>query len=688
MRCSRPSVESLEKRLILSASLANPRTDLSLDGPWLFHKGDVAGASAVQLNDTSWGAVTVPHTWNNLDGQDGGNNYYRGVGWYRRHYAVPASLASKELFLQFDGANLVTDVYVNGVLAGEHAGGYTTFRFDVTPLLHVGQDNVLAVRVSNAVNPNVPPLYADYTFFGGIYRDVHLLATSRVHVNLLDSGSPGVFVTTSKVSQASASVQVTSEIRNDSSAADPVTIRSLLLDVSGNVVTTSTTSLVLPPGATRTVFQFQKVISPHLWNGRSDPYVYSEAVEVSDSAGTRDVVSQPVGFRFYSIDPSRGFFLNGHPYDLHGVDMHQDWLNEGWATTAAQRAQDVALVNELGATIVRLSHYPYDQQIYDAFDRSGVVVWTEIPNVSYITTTAAFTANIEQQLREMILQNFNHPAVFFWGMFNEIQHSRVADANALIGQLVSLAHQLDPSRPTTAATNITPGDPLNFHTDLIGFNVYSGWYNGAFADFGRYIDSIHRTYPARDIGLSEYGAGASIFQHTDQPMRPAIGPWPVEGPFHPEEYQDLFHEAYEAQIKARPWLWCKIVWNLIDYASDFRNDGGTPGRNDKGLVTYDRRTKKDAFYLYKANWSPDPVLYIADRRFTSRTNPLTQVKVYSNLGSAQLFVNGASQGSAAASQTDVIAWSNIHLAHGKNLVQVVSRRNGVTYTDSCTWVLS
>lgn len=688
MHHTRYDVESLESRTLLSVAIPNLRADLSLDGAWHFQKGDVAGASAVGFNDASWSSVNVPHTWNNLDGQDGGNNYYRGIGWYRRHYAVPASLAGKELFLQFDGSNSVTDVYVNGAFAGEHAGGFTTFRFDVTNLLRPGQDNVLAVKVSNAPNPNVPPLYADFTFDGGIYRNVHLIATDRVHVNLLDSGSAGVFLMPTKVSAASALLQITSEVRNDLASSDAITVRSLLLDAAGNVVTSAISSGIVQPGATMSLVQLQKIARPQLWNGRSDPYEYSVSIEVMDAAGIRDVVTQPVGFRFYSVDPNLGFFLNGHPYDLHGVDMHQDWINEGWAVSPAQRATDVALVEELGATVVRLSHYPYDQQIYDAFDRDGIVVWSEIPDVTYITPTAAFTADIEQQLREMILQNLNHPSVFFWGMFNELQPSRAADPNPLIGQLVALAHRLDPTRPTTAATNIAPGNPLNFHTDVIGFNVYSGWYSGTFGDFGRYIDSIHRTYPTRDIGLSEYGAGASIYQHTDQPMPPTIGHWPAEGHYHPEEYQDLFHEAYEAQIKARPWLWCKIVWNLIDYASDFRNDGDTPGRNDKGLVTYDRRTKKDAFYLYKANWSSAPVLHIADRRFTSRTYPLTQVKVYSNLGSARLLVNGVSQGTASASTTDVITWNNIHLAHGKNLIQVISRRNGAVYNDSCTWTVA
>lgn len=680
-------VEALEPRTLLSAAIPAPRADLSLDGPWRFHKGDAAGASAAQFNDPSWSAVNVPHTWNNLDGQDGGNNYYRGIGWYRRHYTVPSALAGQELFLQFDGANTITDVYVNGAFAGEHAGGFTTFRFDVTALLRPGQDNVLAVKVSNAPNRNVAPLVADFTFDGGIYRDVHLLATDPVHVNLLDSGSCGVFLMPTSVSQASAQLQITSEIRNDFASADSITVRSLLLDAAGSVVATTSSTRLVQPRATASVMEMEKIVHPHLWNGRSDPYEYTVAVEVIDASGIRDVVTQPVGFRFYSVNPNLGFFLNGHPYDLHGVDMHQDWLNQGWAVTSAQRAQDIALVNELGATVVRLSHYPYDQQIYDAFDRDGVIVWSEIPNVSSITRTPAFTANIEQQLREMILQNLNHPSVFFWGIFNEIQASATADANGLIAQLVALAHQLDPTRPTTAATNIAPGNPLNFHTDVIGFNIYSGWYSGVINDFGPYIDSIHRAYPTRDIGLSEYGAGASIDQHTDQQMSAGMAPPPAKGHFHPEEYQDLYHEAYEAQIKTRPWLWCKIVWNLIDYASDARNDGSTPGRNDKGLVTYDRRTKKDAFYFYKANWSSAPVLYIADRRFTNRTHPLTQVKVYSNLGSARLLVNGVSQGTASASAIDVITWNNVHLAHGKNLIQVVSQRKGAVYVDSCTWTV-
>ena len=669
---------------------ADDRVDINLDSSWRFYRGDVANAQALSYNDSTWRSLNLPHTWNNLDGQDGGNNYYRGVAWYRQHFAIPASDSGKQMFLQFDGANTVTDVYVNGTWVGQHAGGYAIFRFDVTKYLRVGQENLFAVKVNNGFNPDVPPLYADYTFDGGLYRDVHLIVTDPVHVNALDSGSPGVFLTPMNVSASSAGLQIRTEVTNDSPSMEEAVVRAWVLAASGNVVTTLTTwPRVIASGLTTTYIQYAHLANPHLWDGRNDPYLYTVAVQVIDATGVHDCVLQPLGFRFYRIDPNQGFFLNGHPYDLHGTDMHQDWLNEGWATTPEQKAQDVSLVMEIGATAVRLSHYQYDQEIYNLFDQDGILVWTEIPNITYITNSAAFTTNVEQQLRELILQNYNHPSVFVWGIFNELQPSTTADPNPLLDKLVALAHSLDPTRLTTAATNQIFSNPLNSHTDVMGVNTYYGWYNGKFSDFGSYVDSIHKQYPNRAIGVSEYGAGASINQHTDNPQPPVIGPaWNAEGPYHPEEYQNLFHESYWEQIKQRPFLWCKFVWNLIDYASDERSDGDTPGRNDKGLVTYDRQTRKDAFYFYKANWSAAPVLYLTDRRFTQRTNAITQVKLYTNLGSATLYVNGKQIGTATANDEDVVLWKNVTLSPGDNLIQVMTRKEGVVYNDSSTWTLT
>jgi beta-galactosidase len=669
-------LEPLEGRVLLSHS---PRTVISLDPSWQFLRADAAGAEGVSFDDSSWGTVDLPHTWNNLDGQDGGNNYYRGVGWYRKHYTVPAELAGQELFLKFDGASLVTDLYVNGTFVGEHQGGFAAFAWDVTPYLTAGADNVLAVKVNNAYSPNIAPLSGDFTSDGGLYRHVNLIATNPLHVSVTDYASPGVYLQQTNVSAASADLQVTTKLQNDSATPRNVTVEADVLDATGALVTTLTSTVAVDAGAGMDVMQNTTLQNPHLWNGRSDPYLYSVNVSVidADTMTTTDAVTQPLGLRFYRVDPANGFFLNGQYLDLHGVDFHQDRINKGWAISDADQTEDVGLIRDIGATFVRLSHYQHPALTYDLLDRSGIVAWSEIPLVNGATNSQAFFDNAKQQLVVMIRQNYNHPSVCFWGMYNEIPDNTTT--RNLVGQLVQLAHAEDPTRPTTAATDMGDNATINYEPDVVGFNQYFGWYYGNANDFGPWADNIHRTHPGQAIGISEYGAGASIYQHEQNPAEPANA-----GPWHPEEYQDLFHEAYWQQLEARPFLWAKTVWNMFDFASDGRNEGDTPGRNDKGLVTYDRQTKKDAFYWYKANWSSDPVLYITSRRFINRPTNVVEVKVYSNLDQVELTVNGVSLGTLT-STNHIFKWTNVSLAPGANAIEVSGMQGGNPYSDAVTW---
>jgi beta-galactosidase len=402
-------------------------------------------------------------------------------------------------------------------------------------------------------------------------------------------------------------------------------------------------------------------------------------VQVIDSSSgkTVDLVAQPLGFRYYSVDPDNGFFLNGQYLNLHGVSFHQDRLNQGWAISDADQAEDVSLIMEIGATFVRLSHYQHPPKTYELLDENGLVAWSEIPLIDLVTDSPAFFDNAKQQLREMIRQNYNHPAVLFWGMYNEIPDN--ATSQRLVSELVELAHDEDTTRPTTAATDLEIGATVNYLADVGGFNEYFGWYYGNYDDIGAWADTAHRTYPRRAIGVSEYGAGASILQHQDDPPQPVAG-----GPWHPEEYQALFHEAYWKQLEPRPFLWCKTVWNMFDFASDIRAEGDTPGRNDKGLVTYDRQTRKDAFYWYKANWSSGPVLYITSRRYVNRPGNMTDVKVYSNLDSVQLSVNGVIVGTQTSAD-HIFRWSNVLLAPDANAILVTATKDDTTYTDQVTW---
>ena len=499
----------------------NERVDVILDPGWRFIRQDVPGAQTNGFDDSAWSVVNLPHTWNNLDGQDGGNNYYRGIGWYRVHCAVDGSYTNRHFFLKFDGAFSVTDVYLNGNYLGEHQGGFAAFVFDATPYINVGADNVIAVKVNNAFNTNLPPLNADFTFFGGLYRDVHLLVTDPVQISPLDYGSPGVYLTTTSVSSSSANLQVTTVVSNSTASAQTVTVRAVVTDAATNIVTTLTNVVTLQASSVSNVVAGAVIANPHLWNGLTDPYLYQTFVEVWNGASAVDVVAQPLGFRYFSVDPTNGFFLNGRHYDLHGVNMHQDWLNCGWALTNAQRDTNFIFLKEIGATFLRLSHYEHNDYTYQLADRNGICVWSEVPIIDYITESPAFYTNSLQQLREMIRQRYNHPSVVCWSVYNEITLQAGPTPTNLISQEVQLVSQEDSTRPSTAAANTSDNDPSTLYTQLIAFNKYYGWYSSPLNGIGSWADNIHANYPSRCIGVSEYGAGASIYQHSENPTFPA-----------------------------------------------------------------------------------------------------------------------------------------------------------------------
>ena len=572
---------------------ANHRLDVIVDPDWRFIRQDIPDAPATRFDDSSWTNLDLPHTWNNVDGQGGVKSYYRGIGWYRRHYTPDKSFAGRHFFLKFDGAFSVTDVYVNGSFVGEHQGGFAAFVFDVTPCLKLGVDNVIAVKVSNAVNSNIPPLSADFTFFGGLYRDVHLLVTDPVQISPLDYGSPGIYLNTNGVSSNSANLHVTAVLSNATARAQTVTVRTVITDAATNIVATLTKVVTLLPATASNLVTTTTITTPHLWNGLSDPYLYQAFTEVWRGSKVIDLVAQPLGIRYFSVDANEGFFLNGRHYDLHGVNMHQDWSDRGWAITDDQRNTNFVLLKEIGATAVRLSHYEQDDKIYRSADQNGIVLWSEIPLVNRITESRAFYANAKQQLVELIRQRYNHPSVICWGVFNEITMKPGPKPVNLVCQLTRLVTQEDPTRLSTSAANARDDEPSNWCTELNAINRYFGWYNGQLGEFGPWADNIHSNYPNRCIGVSEYGAGASIYQHSEEPVREPEN----SGHYHPEEYENLFHETYWQAMQARPFLWCKFVWNMFDFAVAGRNEGDTPGRNDKGLVTYNRQVCKDVQWL-------------------------------------------------------------------------------------------
>ena len=659
---------------------ASHRVDAIIDSNWRFIRQDVSGAQAVDFDDSSWANVNLPHTWNNLDGQDGGNNYYRGIGWYRGHYAVDGSYTNRQFFLKFDGAFSIADVYVNGSFIGEHQGGFAAFTYDVTPYLNVGADNIFAVKVNNAFNTNLPPLNADFTFFGGLYRDVHLLMTDQLQISPLDYGSPGIYLTTLNVSSTSANLQVTVVVSNATATAQPVMIRTVVTDAATNIVTTLTNMVILPPTSFSNVVESAVIVSPHLWDGLNDPYLYQTFTEIWSDTNVVDVVAQPLGFRSFYVDPTNGFFLNGRHYDLHGVNMHQDWLNCGWALTNAQRDTNFIFLREIGATFLRLSHYEHNDYTYQLADQNGICVWSEVPIIDYITESPAFYTNSLQQLREMIRQRYNHPSVVCWSVYNEITLQAGPVTTNLINQEVQLVGQEDTTRPSTAAANTSDNDPSTLYTQLIAFNKYFGWYSSPLNGIAEWADNIHANYPNRCVGVSEYGAGASIYQHSENPVFPAN----TATAFHPEEWQNIVLESNWQLMAARPFIWCKLVWTSFDFASDGRNEGDTPGRNDKGLVTYDRQSRKDAFYYFKANWTTNPMVYITGHTFTNRLTNMITAKVYANCDSVELFLNGSSQGGVTSSNC-IFAWP-VTLVGGTNFVQAIGVKGGIDVTDSLIWI--
>ncbi len=661
---------------------AQKRTEILLDGNWKFSKGNFENAYQVNYDDSGWQNVSLPNTWNNLDGQDGGT-YYRGPAWYRKSFLIPANLNSKIIFIRFGAANMIADVYLNGKFVGEHKGGYAAFIFNITRFINFNSNNILAVKVDNT-DPksskefNLAPLDADYTMDGGLYRKVKLIVTNNVHISLTDYASPGIFITQKNVSDNHADISLLSKLENDSNKKQEITLKSSIYDSDGKLVNSNSRNISISPNSNSDYIQSFSINKPHLWNGRTDPYLYKVVVSIYENKKLFDEITQPLGLRYFKIDPDKGFFLNGKPYKLHGFCLHEDKKNEGRAISNSDRKEEMNYMLDIGATIVRLAHYQHGQEMYRLCDKNGIVVWTEIPLVNHIDTSSSFAINCEQQLKELIRQNYNHPSILFWGIFNELGNVKGPDPISLVKDLNELAKKEDSTRLTTAAANYSD-IPAAFVTDVLGLNKYFGWYNGTSQELGTYLDKWHDEHPDRTIGLSEYGAGASIYQHEDNPKQPR-----TDGPWHPEEYQTNFHEIVWKEIEARPYIWFSTLWNGFDFASDSRNEGFQPGINDKGIITQDHATKKDAYYWYKVNWNPAPMVHITDKRFTQRDTSFINVKVYSNADEVELFVNGASIGKIKSDDHRFI-WNSVQLKPGENNVRAAAQMNGKEYSDECWW---
>ena len=660
--------------MLYGMSMFAQRQDILLNNDWNFRFSH-------QVQKGTEVRVDLPHTWNAQDALSGKIDYKRGIGNYEKNLFIRPEWKGKRLFIRFEGVNNIADVFINRRHIGEHRGGYGAFIFEITGKVEYGKENSILVRVNNGEQLDIMPLVGDFNFYGGIYRDVHLLITDETCISPLDYASPGVRLIQDSVSHRYAKVRAIVDLSNGSSGNQEVELNVRLLD-GQRVVKEGTKNVNLSGNEVMQQELTFEIDQPHLWNGRQDPFLYQAEVTLFRNGQMVDRVTQPLGLRFYRIDSDKGFFLNGKHLPLKGVCRHQDRSEVGNALRPQHHEEDAALMLEMGVNAVRLAHYPQATYFYDLMDKNGIIVWAEIPfvgpggyNDKGFVDLPAFRANGKEQLKELIRQHYNHPSICVWGLFNEL--TELGDNPVeYIKELNVLAHQEDTTRPTTSASN-QMGD-LNFITDAIAWNRYDGWYGGTPADLGKWLDRMHKDHPEICIAISEYGAGASIYHQQDSLVKTVPTSW-----WHPENWQTYYHIENWKTISSRPYVWGSFVWNMFDFGAAHRTEGDRPGINDKGLVTFDRKVRKDAFYFYKANWNREkPMLYLTGKRNTVRTQRLQTITAFTNLSGAELFVNGKSYGKAIPDSYAILEWKNVELQPGENEIKVVSTNKKLPLSDS------
>jgi beta-galactosidase len=682
--------------LMLAGPVAAQRLTQSINANWLFCKDSVARSPAEAARATSWKPISFPHTWNAADVLDDEPGYYRGVGWYRKTLLVPADWQRRAVYLHFEGANQEAEVYVNGELAGRHAGGYTAFSVPISRFLafaHAAPATAeVLVKLTNRYNPAIPPLTADFTFYGGLYRDAYLVAAEAVHFDLTNYASAGVFTTTPSVSAEAATIVVTGALTNESPAARPVTVLTQLLDRTGRVVARQQSRLTLKAGENRAFrLALPAVRQPHLW-APADPYLYRTVTQVVANGTPLDEVSSPVGLRWFRFEAAQGFFLNGQPLKLIGTNRHQDYPGLGNALPDALAERDVQLLKEMGGNFLRVSHYPQDPAVLAACDRLGILASVEIPVVNAITDSPAFFQNCRTMQTEMIRQNFNHPSVIIWAYMNEVLlrlppglrrdnaagRAYLGRVNALARQLDSLSRREDPARATMLVCH---GDFSLYQQaglltipQVVGWNLYPGWYSADLQGFPDFLDRHHRELPGQPLLVTEYGADSDERLHSFQPRR-----------FDKTmEYANRYHKFYLQAILARPFVAGSTVWNLAEFNSETRQEA-VPHINNKSLLTGDRRPK-DAYFLYQATLLKTPFLRIGSRGWTLRAGPAAgpdslwcrqPVDVYTNQPAVQLLLNGRDLGTRPA----VAGVAHFTVPFGAGLNQLRARAAGLALED-------
>lgn len=608
--------------------------------------------SEIEALDHTWKQVDVPHTWNNWDGQDGGADYYRGKGVYTRELTRPDVPENQQIYLEFQGVNSVAEVYANGEKLTEHRGGYSTFRINISDYF-IEEKTTITVVADNSHFDDVYPQSADFTFYGGMYRPVQLISVPETHFDLEFYGSTGISYQT-QIDLYDAKIQLNAWVKNPQPSDQ---IHFEITEQDGVIV-----NEVYTP-AEEAVETVTSIIDPHLWQGVDDPYLYELTASIWRGNECLDSVSTSLGIREFRVDPEEGFFLNGEKMPLRGIAKHQDFMNVGNAVSIDHLIEDAQLIQEIGANTVRLAHYQHAQDFYEVSNALGFVVWAEIPFISVFNEDPGARDNTIAQMKELIYQNYNHPSIMFWGIGNELTIG--GDSPELIDnlkELNELTKEIDPTRKTTMAQlNSLPIDSEhNAIADTISYNVYYGWYMGELEDNEAFMDEFHAKHPDIPIGISEYGTEGIISWHTDEPKNQD----------YTEEYHALYHEHMAKVLDERDYIWSSHVWNMFDFGADNRDEGGIAGRNNKGLVTFDRKTRKDAFYVYKAYWSDEPFVHITGKRYAQRPYDEMTVKVYSNLDNLTLLVDGKEF--AETSGDKVFEFENVPLENKHTILTVVA----------------
>ncbi|MBB5622628.1 beta-galactosidase [Pedobacter cryoconitis] len=664
------------------SSSGQARKTISFNQDWMFSKTN----DTVQ-RQSDWKKVTLPHTWNATDMQLT-KDFYEGEGQYKKQIVFGREYKDKRLFLRFEGVGQVAQVYVNQKLVGMHKGSYSAFCLDITYAVKIGEANTILVKVNNKARKDIIPVnHFLFGIYGGIYRPVSLLVTNKVNITTTDYAAPGIYISQKNVSAESAEVSVAVKVENIETSWQDISIKTELYDQAGKLVAAQTTPQKITTQGRQKFVQHFQLQKPHLWNGLKNPYLYKVITKLLRKHDVIDEVTQPLGLRKFEIIAGKGFFLNNQLYPMHGVCRHQDRWQFGNALSNAQHREDLDIIKEMGATTIRFAHYQQAEYLYSTCDTMGFVTWAEIPFVN--TSTGEEADNAKQQLMELIKQNYNHPSLYVWGLHNEVYGKTPSDFPAVLTrELNDIAKTEDPDRYTVSVSGYGEMDrPTNLNADIQGMNRYYGWYEGKIGNLEDWAKEIETKYPAHKVILTEYGADGNIFQQQEQTdLKDA---YDYTAAFYPESFETKTHEVQWPIIAKHPGIAASYIWNMFDFATPMWNRGGMPARNMKGLVTFDRQLKKDAFYWYKANWSKDPVLYLTERRVVERKHAVTPVVVYSNIGQPALFVNGKMIAVQPIQGTNSVQFifKDVHLKKGKNSIKTLVKKDSKTFTDTIEWVL-